>query len=370
MLRIIVLCLLAMPAVAQATPAGLPGPLTDAQKAAFAQIEADPPPPEIVRNSHYWISNEYRHDLFKDRIADLGGVHIGVGTDQNYLLAGWSKPEMLILMDFDTYIPRIHRAYGIAFEKSATPEAFLAFWQADNAEAVMARLATDFGADKDGDVGKEGKRIVRSFKTARPLIQKRLKRTLRKYKKRGVSTFLDDAEQYAYIKTLWATGRVIAIRGDLTATKTMQTIAKAAIDAGMVVRTVYMSNAPQYFNFEAQFRANIAALPFDDKSVFLHTLTRGAFGYADGYYHYNVQPGLNFQVWMETSRYRKLTQILRHRTTVKGIDGFSIMQTVPQDLPEKVRARVLKKTPPQKTPPQKTPPQKAPPQKAPPPPKK
>ena len=345
MLRIIVLCLLALPTLAQAEPAGaLPGPLTDAQTAAFAKIEADPPPPEIVRNSHYWISNEYRHDLFKARIADLGGVHIGVGTDQNYLMAGWSKPEMLILMDFDTYIPRIHRAYRIAFEQSATPEAFLAFWDEDKAQGTLARLATDFGADKDGDVGKEGKRTVRSFKTARPLIKKRLERTLRKYRKRGVATFLDDPAQYAYIKNLWATGRVIAIRGDLTAAKTMQGIAQATRDAGMIVRTVYMSNAPQYFNFDDQFRANIGALPFDEKSVFLHTLTRGAFGYADGYYHYNVQPGLNFQAWLETSRFRKLTQILRHRTPVKGVKGVSVMEKTPADLPEKIRVRVLKKS--------------------------
>lgn len=351
MLRIIVLCLFALPLTAIAQPgiaepaaktAAL-GPLTDAQKAAFAQIEADPPPPEIVRNSHYWISNEYRHDLFKGHIAGLGGVHIGVGTDQNYLMAGWSKPEMLILMDFDTYIPRIHRAYELAFAQSATPEAFLAFWDDSNAKPVIARLTADL-AGADGTLSKDAKRTVRSFKTARPLIKKRLERTLRTYRKRGVPTFLDDADQYTYIKTLWATGRVIAIRGDLTAQKTMQGIGKAARDAGMVVRTVYMSNAPQYFNFDDQFRANIAALPFDDKSVFLHTLTRGAFGYADGYYHYNVQPGLNFQTWLERSRFRKLTQILRYRTPDKGIAGFSTMQKVPADLPHKQRLHVLKKS--------------------------
>ena len=355
MLRIILLCLLALPALcASAIAQVLPGPLTDAQKAAFAQIEPDPPPPEIVRNSHYWISNEYRHDLFKSRITDLGGIYIGVGTDQNYLMAGWSKPEVLILMDFDTYIPRIHQAYRVAFAQADSPEAFLAFWDEGNAEAVMARLTADM-AGKDGALDEDGKRTVRSFKTARPLIKKRLERTLSKYRKRGVTTFLDDAAQYAYIKNLWATGRVFAVRGDLTATKTMQSIAKAAKDAGMIVRTVYMSNAPQYFNFEDQFRANIAALPFDDTSVFVHTLTRGAFGYADGYYHYNVQPGLNFQVWMATSRYKKLTQILRHRTSLKGVDGFSIMEKVPTDLPEKVQARVLLK--PKKAAPKKSTPQ-------------
>lgn len=320
----------------------LPGPLSDAEKAAFAGIKTDPPPKEIIRNSHYWVSNEYRHDLFKPHASDLGGVFIGVGTDQNYLMAGWAKPDVLVLMDFDTAIVRIHRAYAIAFEQSATPEAFVAFWEDDNAQAVIDRLAKDFGDSKDG------KRTVKAFKVARPIIKRRLRLTLRKYGKLGVKTFLDDPDQYAWIKALWANGRVIAVRGDLTADLCLQSIGAAAKAANLPVRALYMSNAPQYFNFTQQFRDNIAALPFDEKTVLLHTLTRGKFGYADGYYHYNVQPGLNFQDWMANSRYRKLTQILRHRT-VTQIEGFSLMEKGPADIPPPRTRKKGKKRKAQKT---------------------
>lgn len=322
--------------LASLASAALPGPLPEAQAKAFAQIVTDPPPKEIIRNSHYWVSNEYRHDLFLPHATDLGGVFVGVGTDQNYLMAGWAKPEVLVLMDFDTAIPRIHRAYAIAFAQSDTPEAFLAFWEEENAKPVMEQLAAKWGDTKDG------KRTVKAFKVARPIIQRRLKRTLRSYGKRGVKTFLDDPDQYAWIKALWAHGRVIAIRGDLTADACMQSIAAATKAAGMHVRAIYMSNAPQYFNFSEQFRANIGAMPFDEKSVMLHTLTRGKFGYADGYYHYNVQPGLNFQDWMANSRLRKLTQILRYRTVSK-IEGFSTMEKGPADIPPPKKRKGVKK---------------------------
>ncbi|MEZ4465636.1 MAG: hypothetical protein R3F43_14470 [bacterium] len=69
----------------------------------------------------------------------------------------------------------------------------------------------------------------------------------------------------------------------------------------------------------------------------MHTLTRGAFGYADGYYHYNVQPGLNFQRWMAETKLKKLTQILKYRTVTKT-DGFSIMEAGPEAAAPKPKA--------------------------------
>ena len=50
-------------------------------------IVSDPPPPHLVRGTHYVISNEDRHDLWLKTIANKGGAYIGVGTDQNYVLA-------------------------------------------------------------------------------------------------------------------------------------------------------------------------------------------------------------------------------------------------------------------------------------------
>ena len=84
-------------------------------------VVEDPPPPELVRDTHYIVSNESRQDLFKDSIAAHGGALLGVGSDQNYLLAGWSRPELLILFDFDQVVVNVHRVYRAFFLNAATP---------------------------------------------------------------------------------------------------------------------------------------------------------------------------------------------------------------------------------------------------------
>lgn len=300
-------------------------PLSAEAAAAFAAVREDPPPPEIVRNSHYWVSNEYRHDLFRETISGVGGILLGVGTDQNYLMAGWARSELVVLMDFDSAIPRLHRVYGLAFKVSRTPADFLAFWEADKVKDVADHLRATYGEEKEGD------RMVQAWRTAQPLVRARLKKTLRDYQKRGVASFLDDAEQYRHVRDLWRTGRVFALRGDLTASQTMVDLGAAAQKAGLAFRVIYMSNAPQYFDFDAQFRTNVAALPVDEKSWYVHTLTRGKYGYADGFYHYNVQPGINFRQWMAETKLKKLTQILKHRT-VQPIEGFSVMEKLPADV--------------------------------------
>ena len=50
-------------------------------RAAFSAIEPDPHPEKLTRDSHYWVSDEQRHDLFRESITNLGGIFIGLGTD-------------------------------------------------------------------------------------------------------------------------------------------------------------------------------------------------------------------------------------------------------------------------------------------------
>ena len=41
-------------------------PIPPAWKAAFEAVEADPHPEKLTRDSHYWVSDEQRHDLLAD----------------------------------------------------------------------------------------------------------------------------------------------------------------------------------------------------------------------------------------------------------------------------------------------------------------
>ena len=207
----------------EAAPPVLPKrltPLSATQQAGLAAIRVDPEPESIVRNSHYWVSNEHNHQLWKSYIQGIGGALIGVGTDQNYLLAGWMKPSLLLLMDFDGEIPKLHEIYKFFFEISDTPERFISRWERKYADDSIEKLTAYFSSKSNGENQRWVKRRVKMYKVTRGLLYRRLKKTLKKYRSLNIKTFLDDPEQYQYLRELWATGRVRALRGDLTANDT------------------------------------------------------------------------------------------------------------------------------------------------------
>ena len=108
---------------------------------AFTNLPADPAPPELVRGMHYWMSNEDHLDLFHPAVKDKGGLYIGVGTDQNYLLGAWARPEGLVLMDFDQSIVDLHRVYRVIFLAAETPEELLRLWRLESRPEMDGRGA-------------------------------------------------------------------------------------------------------------------------------------------------------------------------------------------------------------------------------------
>ena len=102
--------------------------LEPAQRKRLASITPDPEPPQLVRDSHYVISNEDRPHLFKGSLDDVGGALVGVGTEQLYVYAGWARPKVIIPMDFDQVVVDLHRIYGLFFLVADTPEDFVSLW--------------------------------------------------------------------------------------------------------------------------------------------------------------------------------------------------------------------------------------------------
>lgn len=280
----------AMLGTASAKPTA-PGVLPADWVATFSSVEFDPKPPELVRNANYVVSNERKVHLFAEPLAKAqGGIYIGVGTDQNYTFAGWSKPEILILMDFDQVVVNVHKAYRVAFETCEDPAAFLAFWAKSNKDASLERIKTFY--KDDAETAKDAKQ---AFKMAQKWVEIRFRRTRKRWSKDGVTTFLDDAGQYAHLRKLWLEKRVYPIRGDLTRDKAMSQIAAAAKKHDVPVRVLYLSNAEQYFKYRGnEFKANLRGLPFDEQSLVVRTMASGS-----GTYKYYVQPGLVSHKWME-----------------------------------------------------------------------
>ncbi len=262
----------------------------------FQKLPADPPPAEITRGAHYWIGNEDRMDIFADDAKDRGGVHVGVGAEQNWLLVGWSKPEIAVMMDFDQSIVDLQRVYFVAFQLATTKEEFKALWLDKTRKGLRDGVKAAYdGVDEKG--------ALAALDVARWSIERRFAKLETQLAARGLPWFLTDDAQYKTCHDLVVGGRAFAVRGDLTANKTLTAIGAAATTAGLKVRTLYLSNAEQYFMYKKQVRANYKALPVDDKTVVMRTHGWRSLAWAkDGNsYHYNVQTGPSLHAFVDSS---------------------------------------------------------------------
>jgi hypothetical protein len=321
--------LLASPARAeQAAPA------SNGSLSLFQTLPKDPAPESITRNQHYWISNEQRLDLFHDPIKDLGGVYIGVGSDQNYLHAGWAKTEVLVLMDFDHKIVDLHKVYEVAFKNSATKEEFIALWSDASKPKLKALI------EKAHPAGKLQKDVVQAHRAAQRVVTRRFKRLAKQMIKAKLPSFLTDDATYAYIRGLFQNGKVFMVRGDLTAKIAMKAISKATEQAGLKVRVLYLSNAEQYFNVRSSFRDNIVSLPIDSKSLVIRTNGWRGLAHVEGTgYHYNVQSTESFKQFVAHPLTKSSAGMLKQAVPSSTILGFSTLNRAPADTKEEGNKR-------------------------------
>jgi hypothetical protein len=322
------------PAVANEMPASLaePGdsgavaPIPEEWRKAFSAIEPDPHPEKLTRDSHYWITDEQRHDLFRESIADSGGIFIGLGPDQNYLMAAWAKPEVLIPLDFDQAIVDLHYVFRVIFLNAPDAKAFIDMWQEENTAETRALLKEAY-AEKSPSFRKG---VLRAFKVGSRFVRRRLKRIVKKFGRLEVPTFLSDPKQYQFIVDMFRANRVFPVRGDLTATKTLRQLAEAAKKVGLPVRTLYLSNAEQYFKYTSDYRQNMFALPFDDRTKVIRTVGTKKPWTADGVYDYVCQTGDNFRAWLAHKKTFNVWTIVQARKVDKKT-GFSRVTRVPED---------------------------------------
>jgi hypothetical protein len=285
----------------------------------FASLPSDPKPDELIRNSHYWISNELNQHIWYEHVKDLGGAYLGVGTDQNYMLAGWAKSDLVVVVDFDAAIADLHQVYGLFFQEAETYDDFYQRWSPAREAEGLALIDERYAERPDL------KQIRKSYKIARQLVWARLRIVRKAYEKRDLPTFVTDQGQYDHIRTLWRNGRVFAVRGDFTANETMVAVGKAMRDSNFAFNVIYLSNVEQYVDYTPEWRRNFTGLPVGEKGVVVRTLGWGAFGFAEGEkYHYNVQEAPKFLEWLATSRVKNLPNMLYYRTKTDVV-GLSLL---------------------------------------------
>jgi hypothetical protein len=308
-------------------PAALsaPPPLSQELQETLDAIRTDPRPRALVKDTHYVISNEPKQWLFREVLETPGAIYLGVGAEQNYLFIGWSRPEVAILMDFDELIPRLHDVYAAIFRRADNPEAFLASWTRANQEVVKGWIEEDYEPPRsDG--------AQRAWKFSRRRVERHLAKLVNRYTERGMPIFLTDLEQYTYVRGLVRSGRVRAVRGDVTKKSTMADIAAFARKACMPIRTLYLSNVEGYISFYNQnYRRNILGLPGDEHSVVLHTDPSGK-----NTYRYMVTPLSIYREWIQCQCIYRITVVRRHYVP-HGDDGLSTIEKRPLDVPKMVK---------------------------------
>jgi hypothetical protein len=300
---LIVLCmalLWAQPLIA--APPALQGD----QAAAFAGSPEDPLPPKRLGTSDkfegnsYVVGNEWDLHLHQPHLKGLGGGYMGVGADQAYLFIGWMRADVAWLTDYDPNVSAIHRAHIAFFERADDADAFLALWSKEREASALALLEQRWAQHP------ERERILRQFKRARRTVYSRLTKVRAKMVQHETPSFLTDAGDYAHVRDLVRAGRVRPMLANLLDKQALVGVADAARRMGVTIRAVYLSNAEQYWPYPDQFRQNLRAQPFDERSVIVRTLSQ-----KHGGYQYGVQPALNFVEWLSSDKARSVWTFIR-----------------------------------------------------------
>lgn len=302
-------------------------PIPDTVVDALRAVAPDPVPDAITRDTHYLSSNEWRLETFAPALKGLGGTLVGVGADQNYLLAGWTGSSLLVLMDFDQWVVDLHELDGIAFAMADTPEAFIAFWARNARRSSEARIRQSVSSPK------RAQRLIALFRSARVRVLTRLEKVRDTLTRRQVASFLTDQAQYDHIASLWRSGRVVAVRGDLTVNGTLEHIAAVLEKAHLDVRVLYTSNAEQYFPYSARFRTNVASLPVSGASLLLRTRPTGPD------YTYCVQTLAAFREQLKRPEVRTVRDLAPRRVLSFRHALYEIPVDPPMSKPKKKSAR-------------------------------
>ena len=273
---------------------------------------------------HYFRSNEWRQDLLRPLLAGRGGAYIGVGSDQNYTMAAMAGSELLLLVDFDPRIRLVHPIYGALVSASENPDALIARFS----EEALAESEALIRNHLEGHAQVE--EAVRHFKRHRATWLAYLRRVQGLVRDGRPFSWLADPALYDHVRRLHREGRIISRTGDVTADVTLRAMGDTARALGATVRTIYFSNAEQFFEYTAGFKQNMHNLPTDERTVVVRTIRGRMLQIAeDGRWHYMVHDFPDFMTRLDSGAYRRsfalVADLLAAGPPHHGADGISTM---------------------------------------------
>jgi hypothetical protein len=281
-------------------PARAEAPTPSAFVSAVEAIEPDPD--ETLFETHYVTSNERHHTSSLAFAHETGGVFIGIGTDQNFLLIPHLRPSHLVMVDFDQWAIDAHAIYQHLFRTRATPAEFVNFFRDTRVHAKRRELR------ESAAKGEQGARMERVYARYRGEILKRLLAVSGRLIGRKLQGYLNDQATYDYLRSFVLEGRYAALRGDLTGARSLTSLARALRTLNLQVGTIALSNAEQYFDYTANFKQNMRAFEFAPNALVFRTFRVGG-----RHYEYYLQSMSAFLEWLKAPRPRNVSRLIQRR---------------------------------------------------------
>ncbi len=294
--------------------------------------------------NHYIKSNEPRQHVWRPYVDNIGGGYVGVGIDQNYSFIAHAHSDWAWLFDYDPTVVRLHKVLRAVIVDAADRKAFIDHFRPEAKDRVLAVLAETYKADPELAAFRELYSVSRASLlqyyehqadgevSVPDIVKAPTAAADAPVRKAGVKVgdqsedpsfgWLGTEPAYQYIRTLFQQGRIHILKGDMLAKDSMQGIGAAARAMGVTIRIYYPSNAPECWPWTEQYKKNVLALPFDEKSLVLQTLSgiKGGFGKSIGYWHYNVQSGLVQQELLSRRGTGSLKQVVFERSPTSDPD--------------------------------------------------
>jgi len=276
-----------------------PAPKADMQALFFGSPE-ETLKPTIWDTGDTTVTNEDRLEIYEPHIRGIGGGYFGVGSIQNFTLAAWARSEYIWLMDFTRIVVAANKIHIAFLKRLKTPDEHKLMWNKKKSVVEADKII-----DEEFKGSDELAFIKESYRKASPYLQITFGFIEKLSKKRPYTYWLNNQEQYDYLKKLALENRIRALRGNLNGDVTVNGIADAAKKMGVPIRILYYSNAEEYFRgYKEPFKKSFSAIPVDEKSFVVRTISfnKGKFRWAadsdlstDRGFHYSLHPAQHFQ---------------------------------------------------------------------------
>lgn len=248
---------------------------------------------------YYLVSNEHRLELFKPYIENKKGgyVGVGVGTDQNFILIGWAKPEYAYLMDFEPISVCTNKIHIEFIRRSQSYDEFLDFYKKKNYERGLSIIKETLGQDRYYDqclIAYKALNQQKAFLWRHDNVTK----AARDFKWKA---WFNNDEDYKVVRDIVLANKVRAVLGDLTKDITFQGIGEASRKLHIPINVLYFSNAEDYFRYPEAWKKSFQTFFISEDSTILRTISvkMRNFKWASGGlnestdwatgFHYNIQ---------------------------------------------------------------------------------